>query len=449
MNRRTLVMRVAATAALGATGAACAAPRAGGGDAAPAGKIRPGTKVSILVKGGFYNEPQDINTVQPVLKQWQEKTQLTIDPIDVGTSTANEKLQVLLAAGTPPDVVGVGGSQDPLGMLLLANTLVPLDPLIKRDKLDTADFYPYALDHYAVRTTQWGLPHTTNPVVMFHNRDLHTRAALQPPPASWRAASWDWNEFLAAAQKMTIAGEDPSTAIFGAGITDNEFKTAAISIWSHGGDLFDKEYTRSTLDSPQAIEGMQWLADLVNRYRVNPTPAHMQGTNIRTMFRTGRIGLLGWGQALAFVDRVTEDNPGFPWGIHVFPRGRAGRFTVTVGGAYTLVKASPHQAEAWEMVKFITGRDFLLVVGRDGRGGISARKSVMAEVVKNPNLPAGYKEAVELGDTARRWPLLARWAEISTVLSAEVRKLWQGNVAVRQVATEMVTQINPLLRDRI
>ena len=449
MNRRTLIAQAAMTTGLGVTGAACAAPGAGGREAAPAGKIMPGTKVSVLIKGGFYNEPQDAGTVQPVLKQWQEKTQLTIDPVDIGTGTANEKLQVLLAAGTPPDVVGLGGSQDPLGMLLLAGALLPLDPLMKRDRFDTADFYSYSLEHYRARDTQWGIPQATNPVVMFHNRDLHTRAGLQPPPASWKAPNWDWNEFLVAAQKMTASGEDPSKEVFGAGVTDNEFKTAAISIWSHGGDLFDKDYTKCTLDSPQAIEGLQWLVDLVHKHRVNPTPAHMQGTNIRTLFRTGRIGLLGWGQALAFVDRVTEDNPGFPWGIHAFPKGRGGRFTVSVGSAFGVVKASAHQAEAWELIKFIASPEFLRVVGRDGRGGISPRKSVMAEVVKTPTLPAGYKDAVELGDSARRWPLLARWSEIAEVLGREVRRLWPGDVAIRQVAADMVTQINPLLRDRI
>ncbi|MGI8424058.1 MAG: ABC transporter substrate-binding protein [Chloroflexota bacterium] len=451
-TRRGVLQIAGSSTLLLAPGLAACAPRGAGDVAPPAAKIVPGTKVSVLIKGGFYSEPQDVNTVQPVLKGWQQTTGLTIDPVDVGTDTANEKLQVLMASGTPPDVVGLGTSQDPLGMLLLGNALVPLDPLIKRDKFDLSDHFPYSLEHYRARNTQWGMPQAANPVVMFHNRDLLTRAGLQPPPASWKAPGWDWNDFVASAQKMNRpegTEEDPRSPIFGAGVTDNEFKTAAIAVWSHGGELFDKEFTKCTLDSPQAVEGLQFLSDLVNRHRVNATPAQMQGTNIRTLFRTGRVGLLGWGQALAFVDRIEEDKPGFAWGVHAFPKGRAGRFTVTVGSAYALIKAGTHQTEAWELVKFLSGREFLRVVSRDGRGGISPRKSVMAELTKVPSLPSGFLEATDLGESARRWPLLARWPEIATILGNEVKRLWPGDVAVRQLASEMVTQINSLLKDRI
>ena len=42
---------------------------------------------------------------------------------------------------------------------------------------------------------------------------------------------------------------------------------AAIAIWSNGGDLFDKELTKCTLDSPQAMDTLQFMADLVAALR--------------------------------------------------------------------------------------------------------------------------------------------------------------------------------------
>ena len=85
--------------ALSLAAAGCTSPR--GQEAMPiGGTITPGTKVSVLKKGSFYAKLEDAGHVQPALKQWQEKTGLIIDPIDVGTAATNEKLQVMLAAGT-------------------------------------------------------------------------------------------------------------------------------------------------------------------------------------------------------------------------------------------------------------------------------------------------------------------------------------------------------------
>ncbi|MBI3971328.1 MAG: sugar ABC transporter substrate-binding protein [Chloroflexi bacterium] len=445
--RRTLAASVAMPAA--AVASACGPLGKRAQEASPAAKeLKRGIKLGVMVKGGFYTEHQDAAVIQPALAQWQTRTGITVDPIDVGESPFNEKLQVLLAAGTPPDLVSIGYSQDPFGILLRVGALAPLDPLMKRDKLDAADYYPYALEHFRVKGTQWGLPQSTNPTLMFHNRDLLTRAGLQPPHASWKAPGFTWGDLTTMAQAMTTRGEDPAKNVFGTGVADG-IKTPAVAIWSYGGDLFDKDHTKSTMDSPQAVDGLQMLADLIHKHRVHPSPEQMKGTNARTMFRTGRIGLLGWGQALEFVDRVKQDKPAFPWGINVFPRGNAGRFSVTIGWALSLLKASRYPDEAWELTKHAGGRDFLRLVAREGRGGISPLKSVMAEVLASPDLPPGFKEAVDMTTELRRYPVLAQWNEISDLIIKQLNRVWQGSASVRQVTSDIVTEVNPLLKDRV
>ena len=37
-------------------------------------------------------------------------------------------------------------------------------------------------------------------------------------------------------------------------------------------DLFNKDFTRCTLDDPRAVEALQLMQDLVHKYRVAPTP---------------------------------------------------------------------------------------------------------------------------------------------------------------------------------
>src|ERR687884_713667 len=80
--------------------------------------------------------------VGPALREWQQQTGIVVDNVEAGTGNYNDQLQVLIAADTAPEVVGVGGSSDPLGSLPLSGALQPVDPLLKRDRYDLSDYYP-------------------------------------------------------------------------------------------------------------------------------------------------------------------------------------------------------------------------------------------------------------------------------------------------------------------
>src|SRR5947208_13425101 len=96
------------------------------GSAAPAAAISRGTRVKFLSNGNdFFGGPR-AQALAPVIQEWKQKTGLEVDQIDNGTATYMDRLQVLLASDSVPDVVYVGGSTDPLGNLLLLNALRPL-----------------------------------------------------------------------------------------------------------------------------------------------------------------------------------------------------------------------------------------------------------------------------------------------------------------------------------
>jgi hypothetical protein len=49
----------------------------------------------------------------------------------------------------------------------------------------------------------------------------------------------------------------------------------------------------------------------------------------------------------------------------------------------------------------------------------------------------------------RRYPVVARWAEISDLNIKQLDRVWQGGASVRQVAADIVAQANPLLNERV
>ena len=155
------------------------------------------------------------------------------------------------------------------------------------------------------------------------------------------------------------------------------------------------------------------------------------------------------GQQLAFGQQLDADKPPFQWGISVLPKGSAGRFAISPGAGFALTKAGKTQDASWEWLKLIGSREFLRPYTGDGLSAISPRKSVMAHVLKSTTLSFGFKDVVEYGDSLKRWPPIPRWAEVSTVISKHFGRLWAGDVAVRQIVSDLSTEVKPLLEPRI
>jgi len=49
----------------------------------------------------------------------------------------------------------------------------------------------------------------------------------------------------------------------------------------------------------------------------------------------------------------------------------------------------------------------------------------------------------------RRLTTIARWVEVSATLSKHFARLWNGDVSVRQIVSDLATEVKPLLEPRI
>lgn len=109
-----------------------------------------------------------------------------------------EKLQALIAAGTPPDVTFISPWSIP--PLANAGALVVLDPLIRRDD---AEFQSKDWVEEALATGRWagklyGVPTDINVTNIYHNRPLFDAVGVQYPTDAWTYAA-----YLDAAGRLT------------------------------------------------------------------------------------------------------------------------------------------------------------------------------------------------------------------------------------------------------
>jgi multiple sugar transport system substrate-binding protein len=260
----------------------------------------------------------------------------------------NSSLITDFAAGKAPEVIWV--EVGPYVPLQHAKALEPLDDLIRRDKVDLKAFYPAVMERFTRAGHVYALPQDTAPLAcLYYNRRLFKEAKLAFPDEHW-----SWSDFLFAAKKLTKRDKDGRTQVWG--FRDNYAPDWAAMVYANGGLMVDdwKNPRHCLLASPQAIEAVQFLADMINVSKVSPgsADATTAGGIGMDMFGAGQVAMLHtgyWGSAQL---RPYKD---LDWDIAPFPKGpRATSFRWGTGGSgWALSAHGKDRDKAWQVLKYL------------------------------------------------------------------------------------------------
>ncbi len=277
---------------------------------------RPGdeTVVTLAVRGG----PADVKAAEDIRRAFErEHPGVKIRLEHIPDKQYYAKLLTELAGNSGPDVFGLTN-----GTILphvAKGTLLDLAPLMKRDGgLDKTDFFPKALDAYRFGDKLYGMPINFHAFALYYNKTLFDKAHVAYPNGSW-----DWNDMLAAAKKLT-RDSDGDGRIDQYGIVfDSWLGAVAPWIWQNGGTIFDKEKapTRCTLNSRKCVEALQFLADLKLKYHVAPSASETAEQGVVEMFYSGRVAMYPY---LYVAGRMRMYAKGFEWDCAPLPKGRTG-----------------------------------------------------------------------------------------------------------------------------
>ena len=260
------------------------------------------------------------------------------------------------AQGRSPDVMFLNyiPMRAPDGML------ENLDPYIARDRLDLSDFYPALIEQFKYQGRQYGLPRDNDTKVIYYNRDAFDQAGVPYP-----RDGWTWADLREAAIKLTRA----QPVRYGFGFEAEHWWR--LWVWQNGGDLVDDVYhpTRVTLNTPAAIEAIDYLAGLVSRDRVTPPPGELNTPTMEELFRGGRLAMMfgNHGEIPGLVE-----NPELNWDVAPLPRGRqavnfAGQTAGFMGVSYLLHKSGHHKLERMVPVANIASSAFAVAYGLSHR----------------------------------------------------------------------------------
>jgi len=398
------------------------------------GRPTPGQPVKLTLF--TWTRPAELAVNQRLCQQFEaENPGLSVEIINEPGDRAMDKLQAMVAAGNPPDVMSIHGAA--FMPMAANNALLDLGPLIQADpSFDLQDFYPDLVETCRYQGKLYSLPRYTSVYVLFYNKDLFDAAGLAYPDDSWT-----WDDYLAAARKLTVSSPDPERRRMGCVI---DFWGARIYpwVWASGGEILDPAGQVCLLDQPQAQEALQFLVDLRHKWKVCPPTTQAERRQNIQMFTNGKVAMFQTG---AWDIQTMQEAKGLRWDVAPLPMKKQ-HATLLGTENYAIAAGTKQPKEAWELFKFLLGPDAQETMGREMEKQPS-RQSVANGPYLAQQVSYSRKAFVDALACAHQAPNIPEWDRVSHFLQEQLDLIWMGKVSVAEGTRKAAQQVTNALQE--
>jgi multiple sugar transport system substrate-binding protein len=434
-TRRGLLGGATALAGLGALGALAGLAGCAQNGAAGAGGQSGGAPASITFMSR--DSGSDLEPYKQGIARFNEQQSRVKVAHDIVTGAFEQKLQTVVAGGTPPDVTYMHSQNIPT--FAVAGVTGPLDTFVRRDKAAMDGLLPAAVESYRWKGALHGVPDVATSLVMFVNRGLFEKAGVPLP-----GEKWTWAEYLSAAQRLTNAGRDQGT--FGAVDFNGGFPRFTV-LWQNDADLLNKDRTELTIDRPEAVEALSWIADQMLRARVHASPADLEGRGAETFFLEGKAAMIP-----IISSRMGTVAKGAQFDVEVvhLPQGKR-RVTRAACGGVAMYRDTRAPEACWELLKYWSTEDFQWLISRAGGIIFPAHKKVVdsPELFAGGPFPRQPRVTVDAMAYARTEPYTVRYTDLVAAWNKEMDSVWKGESAVKDALTRARAAMDPVLQDAL
>ncbi|MFV1951825.1 MAG: ABC transporter substrate-binding protein [Nitrospinota bacterium] len=280
------------------------------------------------------------------------------------------------------------------------------------------------------------VPMRTDAGMLYYRKDILKQAGLSPPET--------WDEFVDIALKLQSPPD-----VWGFVFQGKQYEGLICNflelVWGAGGDILDEKGI-VRIDGPEAISALQWMSDILNRYKICPPGVTTyQEEESRHIFHEGRaIFMRNWPYAWTLSQKDGSPIQG-KIGIIPMVHKKGGKSAATLGGwGFGISRFSKNKEAAWKFIRFATGYEGQKIL-HFKNGAIPTRHKLFKDkdiLAESPYYPDLYKVLL----TARPRPSHPRYSQISDILQVYVSKAIVGqetpDIALKEAAKEIRRLIN-------
>lgn len=417
----------------------------------------PPTKLRFTYWG---SEMEKAAVEQMVAAFEQANPDIQVEPIQLTYEEYLTRVTVMINQGEGPDVGYFPSLQAPLwaqeGKLLDLTELVQNDPLLSSALPSTR--------YYFGKGRIAGLNTAVEIAVLFYNKALFDQAGLPYPPAD-PAQAWTWEQFVAAAQKLTADaggrhpgddGFDPKQIRTYGAAFDKIYEgwTFYPFVFSNGGQAVNDDGTRLLLDAPEAVQAIQKLSDLMWVQHVAPTPE--QDTSLPgyvAMLETGNLAMHISGQ-WSLLDYASVKDLKF--GVAVLPSLKK-PMTVVLGSPTVIFAGTRHKEAAVRFYKFHNNPEAVQLFARGLWMPLQQTYYTDAAKMKfwldNPAHPAELRPVFTDYVMHHTAPLpsyyIRNYAEVlDKAVRPAIERIWNNEATAAEALAQAAAAAQPLLQGR-
>ena len=229
--------------------------------------------------------------------------------------------------------------------------LEPLGPYIKKDKLALSQYVPGRVAAFNYNKEQWALPKGMDAVFVAYNKELFDKYKVSYPRANWDRKSLQAITKLLRT-KMDAAG---ATTEYPLAMELDLQPSSANFLAQDGADFVTLDKKQTLAGTPQGIATFQYVVDLMDSRRMAPYTV-LSETKASDLFISGKAAIIFVGSWKAKILENSSLGKAKKIGLVQMPKGKIHNYSVAGGLGYAMAKNSQNKAGAWELIKFLTGR---------------------------------------------------------------------------------------------
>ena len=313
------------------------------------------TQAPVTLTFTYWGSPVEKAAVEQMVRAFEAANpNLKVNALHFPNSEYIARVSALIAGGTPPDVGYLFETH--AALWASAGKVIDMTDVVRSDH-DLSSRIPETYYDFAPGKTL-GTSTSTEIILMFYNKGVLDRLGLPYPPSKADEA-WSWDTFVSVARQLTtdINGRRPGAPGFDPERVDVYGVMFDTSLWfnyypfiySNGGEIVNADGTRLLLDSAEATQAIQRLADLMWVHHVAPTPAQAKRLpSADVMLQTGKLAMTIGGQ-WKLLDYSSMQ--GLRVGVAVLPKMKQPR-TLILGSPTVIFAGSQHLDAAIKLYKF-------------------------------------------------------------------------------------------------
>ena len=311
--------------------------------------------------------------------------------------------------------------------------LMDLSETYANSEVTSLDHFPEELvELYSADDAVYGIPKDYDTIGLWYNKTLFDAAGIAYPDETWT-----WDTMLEAAQKLN----DPDNGVYGILAPLNRQEGYHNFIFQNGGYVLSDDKTESGFRLDEAIEAVQWYADLSVKYGVSPTQSQFAENSNMSFFQSGR-GAMGFFGSWTTGEMANNDYTAANADVAPLPKGKQAA-TVFNGLANSVAASTENEEAALKFVEFLGTEEAMRLQGENG-AAIPAYIGTEESFV-NAYSQFNIQVYVDQMENAYIKPYSAETARWEDIENNALMPVFNGEASVADVAADIAAGVEEVL----